>query len=425
MPRVHTVPADTPLAERLVAGLTYPLRGGGLAICAVLALGQCLVLIPAYVGVLFAFVLWTATWRYAAACMMHTANGFADPPDVGVEENPAAGHWLTVVHMAVIIACAASTTFYPAMFWPLILLFALTLPAIDMSLAFDGNPLVALNPLNWQSIIGRLGAGYFIPVILNVVIGGLMVLPSPSLSWLPFWLSLPLFAFAYTYLIIFNLHLMGAMIHQRHEQFDLEPEAETLARESGQDEDEHLLTRVREMAKVDRRAAIRMLVERMQGRSAPASLHQAYRELLRKEGLTDGLIEHGHLWIAALMMQGDTRRALALTQECVDIDPAFLPDAPDSAAALAEHASRAGMTRLSLKLCRGYLARWPRSSDCPRVGLLAANQMADRLGQRAEAAVLLGKLAAAWPNHPLHPTLVALASRMQQAGGTTHASAVD
>jgi len=422
MPRVHTVSADTPLAERFFAGLSYPLRGGGFATCMVLALGQCLAMLPAYVGVFVGFVLWSATWRYAAACMLHTANGFADPPDVGIDENPAAGNWLTIVHMAVVVLCALSTVLYPAMFWPFVLLFALTLPAIDMSLAFDGNPLVALNPLNWQAIIGRLGVGYFIPVIINVLVGALMMLPSLTLSWLPMWLSLPLFAFAYTYLIIFNLHLMGVMIHRRHEQFALEPEAEALLRESGQDDDERLLGQVREMAIIDRRAAIGMLVERMQGRSAPASLHQAYRELLRKEGLQNGLLEHGHLWIAALMAQGDARRALGLMQECVDIDPAFLPDAPDTVAALAELAAGSGMTRLSLKLCRGFLGRWPRSPDCPRVGLLAADQLAKRLGQRAEAAVLLGRLAATWPGHPLQPALASRAAQMQAPVGSAHES---
>lgn len=420
MPRVNAVSTDTPLSERFLAGLTYPLRGGGLAACVVLALGQCLVMIPAYIGVLVGFVLWTATWRYAAACLLHSANGFADPPDVGVEEDPAAGHWLTVIHMAAVIACGASTVLYPAMFWPLVMVFAVTLPAIDMSLAFGGNLLAALNPLNWQAVIGRLGVGYFIPVIINVLIGCLVVLPSLTLSWWPVWLSLPLIAFAYTYLIIFNLHLMGSMIHQHHEQFGLEPEVEALVRQSGQDDDEHLLVQVHEMAAVDRRAAIRMLVERMQGRSAPSSLHQAYRDLLHKEGLKEGLLEHGHIWIAVLMAQGETRRALGLTQECMDIDASFLPDAPESALALAELAASSGMTRLSLKLCRGYLGRWPRSPECPRIGLLAANQMADRLGQRAEAAVLLGKLAAAWPEHTLHATLVGLAARMQQATGATH-----
>ena len=198
-----------------------------------------------------------------------------------------------------------------------------------------------------------------------------------------------------------------------------------LARESGQDEDERLLIAVRDMAKVDRRAAIGMLVERMQGHSAPPSLHQAYRELLKQEGLTAGLLEHGQIWIAALLANGEPRRALGLVQECMEIDANFLPDAPEIVATLAELASSSGMTRLSLKLCRGFLARWPRSVECPRLGLLAAHQMAERLGQHAEAAVLLGKLAATWTDHPLHPSLVAQAGQLQQAPRITQAPAID
>jgi len=424
MPRPKPVSPHAPLAGRFIAGLSYPLRGTALATCVLLGLGQCLTILPGIIGMGFAFFLWLARWRYAAACLVHTANGFAEPPDVGMDENAAAGRALTLLHMLVILACVACKLFYAPMFWPLVLFCSLILPAIDMSLAF-GDEASAFNPLHWQKVIGRLGAGYFLPVVINLVTGLLIMLPSllrPSLLAI---LWQPLFAFGYTYLIIFNLHLMGVMIHRHHERFDLQPEADVLARESGQDEDDRLLLAVREMAKVDRRAAIGMLVERMQGHSAPPSLHQAYRELLAQEGLTAGLLEHGQIWIAAMMANDEARRALGLVQECVEIDPNFLPDAPESVVALAELASGAGMTRLSLKLCRGYLARWPRSVECPRLGLLAAHQMVERLDQHAEAAVLLGKLAATWTEHPLHQALVTYATQLQQGPGISRAPALD
>ena len=126
-----------------------------------------------------------------------------------------------------------------------------------------------------------------------------------------------------------------------------------------------------------------------------------------------------------MMANDEARRALGLVQECVEIDPNFLPDAPESVVALAELASGAGMTRLSLKLCRGYLARWPRSVECPRLGLLAAHQMVERLDQHAEAAVLLGKLAATWTEHPLHQALVTYATQLQQGPGISRAPALD
>lgn len=425
MPRVRALSPDTPLSERLASALVYPLRGSALAVCAMLAIGQCLTLLPGIIGAGFGLALWLVRWRYAAACLVHTAHGFADPPDVGVEENPSAGRWLTLLHMLAVALCVACKLLYPSMLWPLLLFLALTLPAIDMSLAFDGDGAAALNPLKWQAVIARLGVEYFLPVVVNVVACTLIMLPALLPRGLGQVLSQPLFAFGYTYLIIVNLHLMGALIHRHHQRFNLEPEADVLMHESGQDEDDRLLVSVHEMAAVDRRAAIGMLVERMQGRAAPASLHHAYRELLHKEGLTDGLIEHGHLWIAALMAQGETRRALGLTQECMALDASFLPDAPEIVAPLAEQAAGAGMTQLSLKLCRGFLHRWPRSPEGPRIGMLAARQMGERLGQHAEAAVLLGKLAAAWPDHPLHRELSSLAQTLQHAGKGARTPAVD
>lgn len=414
MPRIATVSPDTPFSERFAAGFSYPVRGGALATCTALALAHYLVILPSYIGLFASFALWAATWRYAATCLLHTANGYAEPPDIGVDDNPSAGNGLTAIHLFAVALCFVSSVFYPPALWPLVLLFAITLPAIDMSLAFDGAMEVAMSPVNWWEVMRRFGASYLIPVGLNLATFVLILLASVTTAFLPKLLSLPLFAFAYTYLIILNLHLMGAMIHERHEAFGITPEAEEIVREAGYDEDTHLLEQAKAVATTDRRAAIGMLVTRMQGRSAPAPLHQAYRDLLRQEDLRDGLIEHGHIWTAMLLANNEPRRALGLVQECMEIDPAFLPDAPENASVLAEHAARAGMTRLALKLCRGYLAHWPRSPDAPRVGLLAGRLLGDELGQRAEAIVLLGKLAAAWPEHPLRKDIDALAQRLQQ-----------
>ena len=114
-----------------------------------LALAHYLALLPSYIGVIAAFTLWGATWRYAATCLLHTANGYADPPDIGVDENPAAGNGLTAIHLFAFALCFVSGVFYPQALWPLVLLFALTLPAIDMSLAFDGSLELAMSPVNW------------------------------------------------------------------------------------------------------------------------------------------------------------------------------------------------------------------------------------------------------------------------------------
>jgi hypothetical protein len=375
MPRVEIVAADTPFGERLRTGFGYPVRGAALPTCVVMALLHYVGLLPSYIGALASALVWAATWRYAADCMLHTANGYADPPDVGSEGNDASGWGLTAIHLLVVAFCVIAIVFFPRLLWPVLIVSALALPAIDMSLAFDGNLALALNPLNWGRVIGRFGMAYLTPVAINLLLGVLIVLASITSALLPRLLALPLFAFAYTYLIVLAFHLMGAMIHQRHEHFGLEPEAPKLASAAGQDADTILLAEVDALAVTDPAAATALLVGRMQDRVAPAALHQAYRRLLQRQNLRDGLLVHGQIWIAALIAQGESRRALGLLQECCGIDDGFVPDDPRTCGELADLAARLGMKRIALHLCNGFLAHWPRDPQATHYGVLAERQM--------------------------------------------------
>jgi hypothetical protein len=411
--RIETVAADKPFLERLGDGFVYPLRGAALATCCALALAHYVALLPGLIGVIASILVWAATWRYAADCMLHTAHGYALPPDVSIHGNDSAGRSLTIIHIAIIVLCVISALFYPRALMALLLVLAVALPAIDMSLAFDGNMVLALNPLNWLRIIHGFGLAYLIPVAINLLLVILIVLASILAALLPKLLAVPVFAFAYTYLIVLSFHLMGVMIHQRHEQFGLVPDSQVLIEATKQDADQQLLAKVDELSASEPQQATQLLVQRLQNRSAPTSVHLAYRKLLQRQGLRDGLLVHGQIWIAALMANKESRRALGLVQECSEIDPAFLPDDPHNAGELADLAARLGMSRLALKLCRGYLATWPRNSNAPHYGLLAAQQLSDRLDQPTEALVLLGKLRAAWPDHPLRGEIDALTTRLQ------------
>jgi hypothetical protein len=413
MARIEVVDADAPLRERLRSGFGYPLRASGLATCVALALCHCVVaLLPSYIGVLTRLFVWAATWRYAASCLLHTANGYADPPDVGVESNDASGWGLTAIHLLVVAFCALAVVFYPHALLPLLIGFALVLPAIDMSLAFDGNMALAINPLNWARVIGAFGSAYLAPVAINALLGLTLVLASITTAFLPQILAQPLFAFAYSYLAVLAFHLMGVLIHQRHERFGLDPEAPRLARAVGQDADEALLAQVQALAPDDPMAATSLLVARMQNQLAPTALHLAYRRMLQQQGFRDGLLVHGQIWMASLVAQGEARRALGVLQECCGIDAHFIPDDPRTCRELADLSARLGMRRLALHLGRGFLNAWPRDTDAPHVGLLAARLLADEPEHRNEAVRLLESLDTAWPEHPLHAEIRLQRSRL-------------
>lgn len=401
MPRIEMVAADAPLGERLVSGFGYPLRGAGLATCIVLALIHYVGLLPSYIGALGSVLVWAATWRYAADCLLHTANGYANPPEVGLDSNRTAGWGLTAVHLLLVALCVLAVVFWPRLFWPVLILAVLVLPAIDMSLAFDANMALALNPLNWARIAHGFGLAYLVPVAINLLLGITIVLASLSSALLPRILALPLFGFAYSWLIVLAFHWMGILIHQRHEQFGLEPEAPRLAQAAGQDADTTLLQDVAALAPDDVHAATSLLAERLRARSAPPSIHLAYRQLLQRQQLRDALLVHGQIWIAALIAQGESRRALGVLQECVGLDTDFIPDDTHTCGELADLAARLGISRIAVMLCHGYLQTWPRDPQALRYGLLASRLLAEHPDQHGEAVKLLDQLAASWPEHPL------------------------
>ena len=194
------------------------------------------------------------------------------------------------------------------------------------------------------------------------------------------------------------------------------PESERLLAASGQDEDQRLLSQVSELAATHPRDAIGLLVPRLQGRDAPTALHDAYRDLLRRENLRDGLLVHGQIRIAMFVANEEPRKALGMLQECLAIDATFLPDDPDTVDALATAAVRMGMRRMALKLCLGRLASWPRDARTPATALLAATLMA-QADENAAAASMLGNVAASWPDHPQHGELVAHMRRLQRDPG--------
>lgn len=405
---VNVASADTPFNERLRSGYGYPLRATGTAALVALALIHYFDLLPSYFGALASVFVLAATWRYAASCLLRTAHGYADPPDVGVEASDNSAWGLTAIHLLVTAFCVIAVTFYPYTLAPLLLFFATVLPATVMSLAFDGNMALAINPFNWARVIRSFGKAYLIPVALNVLLGITVVIASVVSGLLPrplLVLLLPFIGFAYSYLVVLAFHLMGVLIHQRHEAFGIEPEAPILARALGQNDDEDLLAKVDALAANDPASATALLVGRLQTRMAPASIHLAYRQLLRQQALRDDLLVHGQIWIASLIAQGESRRALGILQECCSIDADFIPDDPRTCGELADLAARLGMRTVALHLCRGFLTRWPRDTQVPHVALLTARLLAEEPEQKPKALRLLTAMEAEWTDHPRHADL--------------------
>lgn len=398
MSKIELIDPHQPLSGQLLEALRYPLRAAALPALVAFTLAHYLGLLPV-AGWLLELVIWAATYLYALECLRHSADGFAQPPEFA---EPGHGGWALV---AILLWSTVLTLLVKLNFgggWLITALMAVSLPAIAMSLALDGSVAHALNPLTWLQVMSRFGLAYLLLIGMQLLIALIVgVTQHGAESILPRLLALALFYFVANYATLFNFHLMGVLIHQRHEQFGMQPKAQVLATQNHQDDDQDLLDEVEALAHEQPRAALDLLVPRLRNRAAPDTLHLAYRRLLKQQDLHDAMLVHGQIWIAALIAQGESRRALGVLQECIGLEADFIPDDPRSCGELADLAARLGMSRMALQLGRGYLAHWPRDPQAPHYGRLTSRLLSAHPDQHAEALKLLEQFAADWSGHPL------------------------
>lgn len=366
MAHIELLDPDIPLPRRLLRGFAYPASGAGLFVCITLALCWYLTLLPSLVGFIVTLVLYVATFGYAIDSMVSTANGYARLPEVSLERAGSPKGVTCVYALVFLVGMLVPHAFRPALAFAV-----LVMPAMVMSLAFDGDFLLAVNPATWLRVVARFGPAYLVPVAGNLVTLAVIWLLLPVRAWMPGLLYPPVFGFCFAYLVLLDFHWMGLCIWHCRERLGMTPEAPELASAAGQDADELLASECRTMAEDDLEQAAIRLRDRIRERAAPASVHTLFRELVRRMGRDDVLLEHARAWITQLCANGEARRALGLVQECRGIDPAFSPATLDDSATLAHLASRMGMRDLACHLARSVLERWPQAEEAHRLSGIA------------------------------------------------------
>jgi len=419
MPRHELADPGTPFAERILIGWRYPLRGAAIWTIGAITLFESIAFLPVTGLKLLVLALgWVALYTYSFECLRHTADGYADPPEAAVNGGDGTSVALIVIQLTGnAIAVLAPILFgFPGL--AVSLLFALVLPVITMSLAFDGVG-AALNPLTWFEAIRRLGRSY--AMLFAMVLASSLLQAAAQYALKDhgptFFGTLGYYLVA-NYLTVYNFHLMGALIHHKHETLGYQPASIDIAAAVEPDDDQALLAHVDLIARDDVPGATDILTERLREGLAPATMHTRYRELLRAQDRLPELLVHGQIWIAALVTARETRRALGVVQDCIGVDPAFLPDDPITCGPLADTAAHGGMTRLALHLAEGYTRTWPRDMGAPHYGLLAA-RMHERLGQHDEARSVAKRLLAERPDHPLRIDIEAFLTAIDAARPVT------
>ncbi|HET7299752.1 MAG TPA: hypothetical protein VFJ01_03800, partial [Oleiagrimonas sp.] len=188
MAHTELVDVDRSLGQRLLHGLGYPMSGGGLSACIALALCSYLTLLPMLIGFAIKLLLCAAAFGYAIEGMVSTADGYAQLPEVSLSHT-GSPKGVTFVYVLILLAGMA----IPHAFWPALAFTVLVMPAMVMSLAFDGDFFLAANPATWVRVVKRFGLAYVVPVLGNVVILAVIWLLPPMRAWLPSLLYPPVF----------------------------------------------------------------------------------------------------------------------------------------------------------------------------------------------------------------------------------------
>jgi len=379
-----------PFWTRLRAIALYPLHGA--ALWSMIALSLCALLghLPG-IGWFLGIIVSLATYRYAFEVLRHTANGHPGAPDYGMGPGDGAIGRLIVLMILAITAVMLVAAFTRSGALTLIALGAVVLltPGSIISLAMDGSLRRALNPAVPLGLATRIGWPYLAAVCLLFVILASSLTAAVWLGrFMPPLISHLAVNFMTTWGLFSIFHLLGYLVYQYHEVLGFEPDA--LAELRRPDPDQRLLdeaeAHVRDGRAQDAREALRGAIR---GRAVSLAVHELYQRLLRKDGASPELRDHGQQYISRLIAEKQERRALAVLRETIEQDPDFVPAQVEHAILLAERARLGGQYQLACDALQAMLRAWPKRSEAPQWSLDAALLLAERYNRDEEARSLL------------------------------------
>jgi len=409
-----------PFWDRFGEIVRYPLHPAALSMIGAMAVLHLVRYLPVF-GFLLDVLVWVAMYKYAFECLRATASGDFEPRELAIEVDDSLG-WKQIV-LQFLFAGSAFATFElvgHAAGMVVLLILGFATPGAIMSLAMDENLEHALNPATWLAILTRIGWPY---VLLVAICFGFLLVQNVAQTlalWvLPSFLALIVVSAIAHYVIVATFHLMGYLIHQYQTEVGYAPTvADASKHRTGTDPQQGLIDEADRLARDGRaEAACDLLAVELRGRGGSEAMHARYGKLLAQLGRRDEQLRHGHDWIAASLAQGNERRAVDVARECLAIDPACEPVAPDEVARVARKAADIGASQVALTLIANMRRRHPVHADTPRNGLFAAKLLAERLGRDDEARAILDDIAANFPNDPLAGEIATYRSLLDKVGG--------
>jgi len=333
----------------LPAVARYPFEGSNGVVIGALSVLASMQVLPV-IGLFVSLFLLLAVPKHALEVLRDSAHGHRKPPRFGMDLGDRAVFAFLVLLLVFAVVHLALQSFAPpaaATAWRLLM--ALVLPLVAMSLAIDEQMRRAINPVFWVEVLLRIGLPY-LGAVAMVWTG--LALGLSGAGWLDRMLP-PVFGAMVSmalalWVLFMAAHVCGRLVFQYRDALGFSPEGPEEPERLRLSRDHRLEDEIDALLAAGRQdEAFAALDAELRERAVSATLHRQYRTLLRRRGDRAALLAHGRQWLHQRVLENDARGALALLQECLELDPTLtLPD-PADWGPLIEAAERAGLPRLA------------------------------------------------------------------------------
>ena len=345
--------------------LRFAFAGSNGSVIAVMAMLSALLPLPV-IGIFVMLFLLLAIPKHGLEVLRDSAHGHRVPPAFGFDVGDRAVFSLLAVLLIFAVIHLALSMFVGsgwAAGWRLVM--AMAIPLVAMSLAIDEDLGRAINPVYWVTVLWRIGPAYLgaaalIWIGLSVGIVGAAWLDRILPPFFGAMMSTGVAAWA----IFTAAHIGGRLIFQYRDVLGFEatgPEQPERLRVSRDHRLEDQITALIASGKVD--VARPLLEAEIKERAVSAVLHKQYRALLHPIKDREALLAHGRQWLHQRVFQDESRAALSLLQECLDLDPKLSLLDPAAWPPLIAAAENAGLPRLAEAARAAQSAALPGTQD--------------------------------------------------------------
>ena len=400
----------------------YPAHASSLTTIALFSLLWLLSFLPGLIGLLAALLMAAATYKFAYAVLVHTARGNLEPPEGYFAQVDDGVYWQQIglwLLMFLIWIGVAMLTGSPTVTITLAVFMLVALPIATMVLAIDQSVLHALNPVTWLDGMRRIGWPYVLVVVfLLMMIASSYTARAFVAPMLPFLLGYVAFQFIAMYFLVAMFFLMGYVIYQYHEELGFEIDEYAGGRLPDPRANDPILDRAQGLIEEGKpEDAKKVLKDALRSAGPLSEASKLYQRLCRITGDGAALKEFGRGQVTALLELGRDKDALELARECLETDASFQLADGRQVARLAELANTYGQYQLALKLTNGFGKRYPNHPDIPRVYLLAARVLSDKLGKDDQALAIVRQLERKYAQHELAPEIGKLRQMLDAISG--------